>query len=144
MTPGGRAATPLLRTAPGRSAVPGPSCVVGRSRGCRGLSPGTYSDGVAVLYNLDFYVLRVLWLVGIPVGLYAFVHALMQRSDAFTAADKLTKPVWCAITGVGLAILAISTSGPYSILWLVGIIAVLIYIVDVRPRVIEIQQGPRW
>jgi hypothetical protein len=99
---------------------------------------------VSVLYNLDFYVLSVLWLLGIPVGLYAFVHALMQRSDAFTAADKLTKPVWCAITGVGLAILAISTSGPYSFLWLVGIIAVLIYIVDVRPRVIEIQQGPRW
>jgi beta-lactamase regulating signal transducer with metallopeptidase domain len=98
---------------------------------------------VSVLYNLDFYVLSVLWLLGIPVGLYAFVHALMQRSDAFTA-EKLSKPVWCAITGVGLAILAISTSGPYSFLWLVGIIAVLIYIVDVRPRVIEIQQGPRW
>ena len=124
--------------------VPGPSHVRGRARGCRGRSRGTYSDGVSVLYNLDFYVLSVLWLLGIPVGLYAFVHALMQRSDAFTAADKLTKPVWCAITGVGLAILAISTSGPYSFLWLIGIIAVLIYIVDVRPRVVEIQQGPRW
>jgi hypothetical protein len=116
----------------------------GGPRACRPAARGTYRGGVSVLYNLDGYVLLVLWLLGIPVGLYAFVHALMQRSDAFTAADKLTKPVWCAITGVGLAILAISTSGPYSFLWLVGIIAVLIYIVDVRPRVIEIQQGPRW
>ena len=90
------------------------------------------------------YVMLVLTLAALVLEVYAFVHALMQRSDAFTAADKLTKPVWCAITGVGLAILAISTSGPYSFLWLVGIIAVLIYIVDVRPRVIEIQQGPRW
>jgi hypothetical protein len=99
---------------------------------------------VSVLYNLDFYVVLVLWLVGIPVGLYAFVHALMQRADAFTAADKLTKPVWCAITGVGLAVLAISMGGPLNFLWLIGIVAVLIYIVDVRPRVVEIQQGPRW
>ena len=58
-----------------------------------------------MLYNLDNYVLLALWLIGIPVGLFAFVHALMQRSDAYTAADKLTKPVWCAITGVGAAIM---------------------------------------
>jgi hypothetical protein len=106
---------------------------------------------VAVLYNLDNYVLLALWLIGIPVGLFAFVHALMQRSDAYTAADKLTKPVWCAITGVGAAIMILPDllsggwpAGPASFLWLVGVIAVLIYIVDVRPRIVEIQQGPRW
>ena len=34
--------------------------------------------------------------------LYAFVHAAMQRPDAYTAADKLTKPVWLVILGVAL------------------------------------------
>ena len=99
---------------------------------------------LVVLYNLDYFLLRLLWLLSIPVGLYAFVHALLQRGDAFTAAEKLTKPIWCAITGVGLLILVISMSGPRDFLWLIGIIAVLVYIVDVRPRVVDIQQGPRW
>ncbi len=34
--------------------------------------------------------------------LYAFVHAAMQRPDAYTAADKLTKPVWLVILGVAI------------------------------------------
>ena len=31
------------------------------------------------------------------MAVYAFVHAALQRSDAYTAADKLTKPVWLVI-----------------------------------------------
>ena len=30
---------------------------------------------------------------------YAFVHAALQRPDAYTAAEKLTKPVWLVILG---------------------------------------------
>ena len=62
---------------------------------------------------LDMWINFLIWLVGVPVGVYAFVHALRQRSDAFTAVDKLTKPAWAAITGAGAAIL-ILTSGPAS------------------------------
>ena len=96
---------------------------------------------------LDEWLNALIWVVGIPVGLYAFVHALMQRSDAFTAVDKLTKPAWAGITGVGAAVLIISsgpTGTPSSIFWLIALIAVLVYLVDVRPRVVEVQQGPRW
>ena len=92
---------------------------------------------------LDVYVTLVIWVAGIVAGLYAFVHAIRQRSDAFTAAEKQTKPIWAGITGVG-ALLLVFLQGPLNFLWLVGIIAVLVYLVDVRPRVVEIQQGPRW
>ena len=37
----------------------------------------------------------------VPVGLFAFLHAVTQRADAYAAANKLTKPVWLAITGGG-------------------------------------------
>ena len=96
---------------------------------------------------LDYWLNAVIWVVGVPVGLYAFVHALMQRSDAFTAVDKLTKPAWAGITGAGAAVLIISsgpTGGTSSIFWLVAVIAVLVYLCDVRPKVVEVQQGPRW
>lgn len=95
------------------------------------------------LAHLDSYVLQAIWIVGIPVGVYAFVHALLQRSDAFTAADKLTKPAWLGITGVSTLVLVLFP-GPTTILWLPAIVAVLVYIVDVRPRVTEAQRGQRW
>ena len=35
-------------------------------------------------------------------ALYAFVHAAIQRPDAYTAADKMTKPVWLLILGAAV------------------------------------------
>ncbi len=97
-----------------------------------------------LLYNLDDYILFGLWCIGLPVGAYAFIHALLQRADAFTAAEKLTKPAWLGITGGGLAVLILCQPPYFFLLWLIGLVAVLVYLVDVRPRVIEVQRGPRW
>jgi hypothetical protein len=102
---------------------------------------------VDLLFALDDYILFGIWLVAIPVGGYAFVHALMQRADAFTAADKLTKPAWLGITGASLLVL-ILFQGPQdsgALFWLAGLIAVLVYIVDVKPAVVGVQGGgQRW
>jgi hypothetical protein len=107
-----------------------------------------YSLRVSLLYNLDGWVLLGLWLLAIPVGGFAFVHALMQRSDAFTAADKLTKPAWLGITGASLLILIVFQGGPRSsgaLFWVAALVAVLVYIVDVRPAVVRVQGGgQRW
>lgn len=99
---------------------------------------------VPVFEYLDYYLSMLIWVVAIPVGLYAFIHALLQRADAFTAVDKLTKPAWCGITGVGALLLVISVGGPVAslaILWLVALCAVLVYLVDVRPKVVDVQHG---
>jgi uncharacterized membrane protein len=109
--------------------------------------PRPYSGRVDLLFALDDYILFGIWLVAIPVGGYAFVHALMQRADAFTAADKLTKPAWLGITGASLLVL-ILFRGPQdsgALFWLAGLIAVLVYIVDVKPAVVGVQGGgQRW
>lgn len=85
----------------------------------------------------------VLSWAAVPVGIYAFVHALLQRADAFTAADKLTKPSWLGITGAGTAALAIFNLASFgAMFWIAGLVAVLVYIVDVRPKLIELQRGP--
>jgi hypothetical protein len=103
---------------------------------------------VSLLYYLDGWVLLGLWLLAIPVGGYAFVHALLQRSDAFTAADKLTKPAWLGITGASLLILIVFQNGPRSsgaLFWVAALVAVLVYIVDVKPAVTRVQGGgQRW
>ncbi|MCO1657233.1 DUF2516 family protein [Pseudonocardia sp. S2-4] len=103
---------------------------------------------MSLWYTLDQWVLFGVWLLAIPVGGFAFVHALMQRADAFTAADKLTKPAWLGITGASLLVLIVFQYGPRSsgaLFWIAGLVAVLVYIVDVRPAVVRVQGGgPRW
>lgn len=91
---------------------------------------------------VDFLIMFVLNWAAVPVGLYAFIHAAIQRSDAFTAAGKLTKPIWMAITGGGTAFCALFHFYDYSmLLWIAGLVAVLVYIVDVRPKIAEVQRG---
>jgi len=103
---------------------------------------------VSLLYDLDDWVLWAIWLLAIPVGGYAFFHAVMQRADAFTAADKLTKPAWLGITGASLLVLIVFQGGPRSsgtLFWLAALVAVLVYIVDVKPAVVGVQGGgQRW
>ncbi|PRC48979.1 DUF2516 domain-containing protein, partial [Mycobacterium sp. ITM-2017-0098] len=54
------------------------------------------------LQGLVGYVLFALQVAVLVTAVYAFVHAAIQRPDAYTAAEKLTKPVWLVILGVGI------------------------------------------
>ena len=91
------------------------------------------------LQGLVGYVLFALQLVVLATAVYAFVHAAMQRPDAYTAAGKLTKPVWLVILGVG-ALLAL-------VLGITGVaiaaVAAGVYLVDVRPKILDIQGKSR-
>ena len=85
------------------------------------------------------YVLAFLQIAVAVTTVYAFVHAARQRPDAYTAANKLTKPVWLVILGVGVLLaLVLGITG-------VAIAAVAggVYLVDVRPKILEIQGKSR-
>lgn len=87
-------------------------------------------------------ILFVLWLIAVAGAVFALIHAVRQRQDAFTAVDKLSKPIWLGILAVSLLVLMItSVVGFFGI---IAVVAVCVYLVDVRPRVDEIQRGPRW
>ena len=70
---------------------------------------------------------------------FAFVHCLLQRKEAFPAADKWTKVGWSIVTGIALAVTFLI--GPLSLFGVVGVIASCVYIVDVRPAVREVSGG---
>ncbi len=76
-------------------------------------------------------------------AVYAFVHAALQRPDAYTAAEKLTKPVWLVI--LGLAVLLTSLlSFVFGVLGMaIAACAAGVYLVDVRPKLLEIQGKSR-
>ena len=49
----------------------------------------------------------VLQIAVLVTAVYAFIHAAMQRTDAYTAADKLTKPVWLVILALAVALTSV-------------------------------------
>ncbi|MCH9734679.1 MAG: DUF2516 family protein [Actinomycetia bacterium] len=91
------------------------------------------------LQGLVSYVLFALQIAVLLTAVYAFVHAALQRPDAYTAAEKLTKPVWLVILGGGV-LLAL-------VLGILGVaiaaIATGVYLVDVRPKILEVQGKSR-
>ncbi|QWF79940.1 DUF2516 family protein [Amycolatopsis sp. CA-230715] len=91
-----------------------------------------------------FWICWVIDQLGTLAALFAFVHALLQRADAYAAADRKTKPLWLAITGGATVIMGLTGFwGNGTIFWLAGMVASLVYIVDVRPKLIEVQRGGR-
>nr|WP_202026170.1 DUF2516 family protein [Rhodococcus sp. MS16] len=86
-----------------------------------------------------FLALKLLALAG---AVFAIVHAVRQRPDAFTAVNKLTKPIWLGILVVAALVLLVTS--PVGMLGIIAVVAICVYLVDVRPRVDDIQRGPRW
>ena len=113
-----------------------------------------------VFYILDRLVLCAIGVVVAVVSGYAFFHALRQRPDAFTATGRMTKNAWLGITGASALFLlliplfgllanptfvglVVSFQGPRSsmtLFWLAGLVATLVYLVDVRPAVVGVQR----
>ena len=85
-------------------------------------------------------VLTVLTLAVFFSTVYAFVHAAMQRPDAYTAVDKLTKPVWLLILGAAAALCLLV---PGVFFPSIAAVAAGVYLVDVRPKLLEIQGKSR-
>lgn len=92
-----------------------------------------------MLQGVAGLVVEVIFWAVLLATVYAFVHAALQRPDAYTATDKLTKPVWLVILGVA-ALLS----------WVLGVtgiaiaaVATGVYLVDVRPKLLEVQGKSR-
>lgn len=66
------------------------------------------------------------------VKVWALVDALTRRTDAFVAADKLTKPAWLVILALVVAT-SLIWSYPIGILPLIGTVVAFVYLLDVRP-----------
>lgn len=92
------------------------------------------------LANLAGVIVFALVVAVFFVGVYALVHAAMQRPDAYTATGKLTKPVWLAILGVSL-LLALLLRDAFGAA--IAACASGVYLVDVRPKLLEIQGKSR-
>ncbi|GAB3991722.1 DUF2516 family protein [Nocardioides marmoraquaticus] len=90
-----------------------------------------FRDGV-VMVGLFALLLFKVW---------AFVDAALRPSDAYVAADKLTKQAWLLLTGLSAAA-AVFIPG-FFIFTILGTVASIVYIVDVRPALVYVTRGRR-
>jgi Protein of unknown function (DUF2516) len=95
-------------------------------------------DALGTVQGLLMLVIGVL---ALGVQGFALVDALRQRTDAFPAAGKLTKPLWLAILAVATAIGVIFVLNPFSVFNLIAFVAAGVYLADVRPAIKAISGG---
>ncbi|ANW21910.1 DUF2516 family protein [Streptomyces clavuligerus] len=85
--------------------------------------------------NFHNTLMLVVYLVFLVTSVTAFAMALFAREDAFRAADKQTKPFWLIILGIAVAV-NLFTSMLF--LSLAGLIASIVFFVDVRPALAQV------
>ena len=96
-------------------------------------------SGAVNIYAFQSTLMLVVLVVLLAIKGFAFINSLTYSTEAYEAAGKLTKPAWCAITGLGFgAQLILIGSSPLGLIHLVFTIASLVYIADVRPALREV------
>jgi len=84
--------------------------------------------------------LGLLGLALLALKAFAFVDAAIRPANAYSAADKMTKNFWMIVLGIAVVWNMISL-GPIGIINLIGLVAAIVYLVDVRPAVRAIGRG---
>ena len=84
------------------------------------------------VFETQSWIMIVVFFVLLAVKIYAFGSALLFSGEAYHAAGKLTKPAWCIILGLGVA-LQLLFGDRVLILSLAFTIAAFVYLADVRP-----------
>ncbi|MGW0736689.1 DUF2516 family protein [Streptomyces sp. NPDC002851] len=72
------------------------------------------------------------------LAVVALAMAAVAREDAYRAADKQTKNFWLIILGI---VVLVNLLVPMLLLQIVGLIATIVFLVDVRPALREVTRG---
>ncbi|MEU7008368.1 DUF2516 family protein [Streptomyces sp. NPDC046332] len=77
-------------------------------------------------------------LVFLGFAVVSFVFAAMAREDAYRAAEKQTKKFWLIILGINLVLNLVLDM---FFLQIAGVIAAIVFMVDVRPAIKQVSGG---
>ena len=85
-------------------------------------------------------VVLVLWVLFAVVKIWAFVDCARRPAAAFPAVNRVSKPLWMILTGIA-ALASLLPGLTLNIIGFAGLIVALIYLFDVRARIVEITGG---
>ena len=84
--------------------------------------------------------LGLLYLAMLVLAVVALVMAALFRDDAYRAADKQNKGFWLIILGIAVAV---NLLVPMLFLQIAGLVASIVFFVDVRPALRQVSGGGR-
>jgi len=93
------------------------------------------------LFGPSELLLLSLGLGALALKIWALVDALSRPTAAFPAAGKLTKVAWIVILALAVVLGGTNVLGLFGLL---GLVAAIVYLVDVRPAVREMRPGGPW
>ncbi|CAM3326135.1 DUF2516 family protein [Stackebrandtia soli] len=85
--------------------------------------------------NIEIWVTGAIGVIAGFLAIAALLHCALQRPDAFPAAGPLTKGTWLLLLGgtLLLSTLGVFGGGAFSLFGIIGLIASLVYLLDIRP-----------
>ncbi|MFF3782822.1 DUF2516 family protein [Streptomyces sp. NPDC001933] len=95
-----------------------------------------------LLTGFSTFVL-LLYVAMMVLAVVALVMAAMAREDAYPAADKQKKSFWLIILGIAVAVNLLSLYMSVLFLQLAGVVASIVFLVDVRPALRAVSGGGR-
>jgi hypothetical protein len=93
------------------------------------------------LFGPSDLLLLALGVGALGLKLWALIDAITRPTEAYVAAGKLNKVAWIAILAAAVLLGGTNVLGLFG---LVGLVAAIVYLVDVRPAVREMRPGGPW
>ncbi len=93
------------------------------------------------LFGASSLLLLSLGLGALAVKVWALVDAISRPAEAYVAAGKLTKVAWIVILALSVVLGGRNVLGLFGLL---GLVAAIVYLVDVRPAVRGMRPGGPW
>ncbi len=85
-------------------------------------------------------VVLVLWVLFGIVKIWAFVDCVRRPAEAFPAVGRVSKVLWLILTGAA-ALTGLIPGLTIGIIGIAGIVVALVYLFDVRVRIVDILGG---
>jgi hypothetical protein len=89
---------------------------------------------VQFVFDIQSSIVLVASLALFAIKAWAFVDSVSHKPEVFEAAGKQTKTMWMVLLGVALAAQMLLWH-PINLINLIGTVAAIVYLVDVRPAV---------
>ena len=87
--------------------------------------------------GFEILVIYALWAILLAVKVFALFDAIRRPADYFPILGRQTNLLWVALTGVSV-LAGLAPSLALSIFGIAGTVIALIYLFDIRPKMIEI------
>lgn len=90
------------------------------------------------------WVYELLDLALFVAATWAFADCVRRRPDAFPAVGRRSKGLWLALTGLSALYgmgAVLSSAAPMGIIAIAAVVITAVYLLDIRPKIIEITSG---